>query len=64
MIASPGVATLVLLQVDFVVFQLVTGPGANQSVTGSGVCRKATAEVRPHEYVAGFAVAVMPQFGV
>lgn len=52
-IASPGVATLVLLQVDIVFIHPVTGPGANQSVTGSGVCRMATAEVRPHEYVAG-----------
>ena len=47
-IASPGVATLVLLQVDLVIIRPVTGPGANQNVTGSGVCRKATSEVGPH----------------
>jgi hypothetical protein len=33
--------------------QPVTGPGANPSVMGSGVCRNATAEVEPHKIVAG-----------
>jgi hypothetical protein len=44
--------------------QPVTGPGANPSVMGSGVCRNATAEVEPQVIVVGNAVAVVPQFGV
>ena len=45
--APPGVATLVLFQIDLVIIRPVTGPGANQSVAGSGVCRNATREVGP-----------------
>jgi hypothetical protein len=41
----------------------VTGPGANPSATGSGVCRSTTREVGPQGSVVQVAVAVVPQFG-